>query len=510
MTDIIPTNCFQSWDLILFRHQHRRYVEHLFVCEICRVHNGLTIVQVNLSHDYCWFHCYRHEHSPNHRMFFRIFCNNRNSFLSFSHLIIHPIHEWSWFYWQFQFCFIVSNDELLRPCPFLRIDIGSPRSVTRHYLIHNGLRSSIMKGFLVRETRSNFSCRSPRSFIGSPRSLVHLNISFPLLRRPSTVVIPLWVACWREAFHELLMIIVIGSFHSVYADIRSPWSLLFLSNCTPGILISITSLLRACWSRGRYVRRRPGNKIHHRSQFCCDSFFTWIVLRSFRHCFRAHCGTEMADIEQAQQMIPLITREIFLVKMSASWFLVSMYLIWIFGSKLIRSNKQSSATLWVLETCLIVGLLPLRIILITASLSSNTYNKASWREDWTFEGTESMFSTTLILLWDLWCLWTSLSGCPDRSETWETLPKTETIRSHKSTAGSPSDLNPASKEMISDSVQLCETEACFLHIQLTGTNVWLPKMHNLPPEVDFESSRSPAKSESWNNPSLHRFAVLPT
>ena len=32
-------------------------------------------------------------------------------------------------------------------------------------------------------------------------------------------------------------------------------------------------------------------------------------------------------------------------------------------------------------------------------------------------------------------------------------------------------LNPASKEMISDSVELCETEDCFLHIQLIGTNV---------------------------------------
>ena len=27
------------------------------------------------------------------------------------------------------------------------------------------------------------------------------------------------------------------------------------------------------------------------------------------------------------------------------------------------------------------------------------------------------------------------------------------------------------KEMISDSVELCETEVCFLHIQLVGTNV---------------------------------------
>ena len=50
--------------------------------------------------------------------------------------------------------------------------------------------------------------------------------------------------------------------------------------------------------------------------------------------------------------------------------------------------------------------------------------------------------------------------------------------------------------MISDSVELCETEVCFWYIQLIGTNVCLSKMHNVPPDVDFESSRSPAKSES--------------
>ena len=66
----------------------------------------------------------------------------------------------------------------------------------------------------------------------------------------------------------------------------------------------------------------------------------------------------------------------------------------------------------------------------------------------------------------------------------------------KSSAGIPSILNLASMEMISDSVELCETEVCFLHIQLIGTNVWLPKMHNVPLDVNFESSRSPAKSES--------------
>ena len=40
------------------------------------------------------------------------------------------------------------------------------------------------------------------------------------------------------------------------------------------------------------------------------------------------------------------------------------------------------------------------------------------------------------------------------------------IRSHKSSAGIPSNLNPASKEMVSNSVELCDTAVCFLHIQL--------------------------------------------
>ena len=88
--------------------------------------------------------------------------------------------------------------------------------------------------------------------------------------------------------------------------------------------------------------------------------------------------------------------------------------------------------------------------------------------------------------------------------------KTETIRFHSSKTSKPSNFNPVSKETISDFVELCETAVCFLHIQFVGTNVWLPKMRNVPPEVDFESSRSPAKSESWNSPNLHCLAVLPT
>ena len=55
---------------------------------------------------------------------------------------------------------------------------------------------------------------------------------------------------------------------------------------------------------------------------------------------------------------------------------------------------------------------------------------------------------------------------------------------------------PASREIISASVELCETEVCFLHIPPIGTNVWLPNVDKSPPDVDFESSRSPQKNQS--------------
>ena len=198
----------------------------------------------------------------------------------------------------------------------------------------------------------------------------------------------------------------------------------------------------------------------------------------------------MANVKQTQKMIPFITWNFPWSVCLRVGFLESMYLIWILESKLIRSNNRSRATLWVLEKCLIVGLLPFMIILITASLSSKTYNKASWRADWTLEGTESMSFIASILLWDLWCLFSPFTGFPVRSEIREIFPRTETIRSHNSRAGKPSNLSPVSREMISDSVELCETQVCFWHIQLTGTNIWLPKMHHFPPDVDFESSRS--------------------
>ena len=46
--------------------------------------------------------------------------------------------------------------------------------------------------------------------------------------------------------------------------------------------------------------------------------------------------------------------------------------------------------------------------------------------------------------------------------------------------------------------------------QLIGTDVWLPKMHNVPFDVDFGFSRSLQKSESSNNQRLHCCIVFPT
>ena len=74
-------------------------------------------------------------------------------------------------------------------------------------------------------------------------------------------------------------------------------------------------------------------------------------------------------------------------------------------------------------------------------------------------------------------------------------------KSHKPRAGNPSIRSPASNQMISDSLELWDTDNCFLHIQLVVTNVRLPeKRHEIHPDVGFESSRSPATSGSWNVP----------
>ena len=139
-----------------------------------------------------------------------------------------------------------------------------------------------------------------------------------------------------------------------------------------------------------------------------------------------------------------------------------------------------------------------------SACNDHLYHSFVVSERCAFEGTWSTFDrstfwcNTCLILCVLW-----ISTPVSRVHAWVgfgilgVVPSTSITKSHMSSAEKPSMRNPASNDMISDFVELWDTEVCFLHIQLNGTNVRLPKMHKTPPDVDFESSRSPAKSESW-------------
>ena len=174
------------------------------------------------------------------------------------------------------------------------------------------------------------------------------------------------------------------------------------------------------------------------------------------------------------------------LRMSASWFLVSTFLIWILRSKLTLSNNQSSATLWVLDTCLIVGLLPLIIILITASLSSKMYiSESPWQE------------SVLLGTWSTWCLcYTLLDVCHFSVVLLLSLEASILLQLAEAAMEGfflvwgernvwMTILSPASRDMISDSVEPCDNDVCFLHNQFTGTTVRLPNKDQIPFDVDL-------------------------
>ena len=142
---------------------------------------------------------------------------------------------------------------------------------------------------------------------------------------------------------------------------RSPYTgykTQFLTSCCEYPRTIWCTRTRRCW-RACYSLRK---QVQRRLRLCHKSFIS-SFFRPFRHRFGTAGRAEIANVEQMEKMVPFIT-------VPFGVCLVSTYLIWIFGSRLILSNNQSSATLWVRYTCLIVGLLSLMTILITASLSS--------------------------------------------------------------------------------------------------------------------------------------------
>ena len=78
----------------------------------------------------------------------------------------------------------------------------------------------------------------------------------------------------------------------------------------------------------------------------------------------------MADVEQMKKILPFVKCEItFGQNVCELMFGVNVPKLNL-GVQIILSNNQSKATLWVLDTCLIVGLQPFIVTLITTSLSS--------------------------------------------------------------------------------------------------------------------------------------------
>ena len=217
---ILPTKRFQSWDLILFRHQSCRCRRFVWVWDLWYLQWNYGCLVI-LFHEYCWFHCHSHK-SSNHTMFsFHLFTRFKNDLDS-----AHNSNSGSSY--PMAKCWgLASSWEL--------ISSGSP-DLSRS----DGLRGSVEKYFFV--TRSNFSCHYPRSFIRSARSVVRRSFSFPLLTRPSTVVIQLTLSlpgcpCRSSATTDFQ--------GSCFLNISSP-------------------LLRAHWSWRRHERWRPPKKIHHR------------------------------------------------------------------------------------------------------------------------------------------------------------------------------------------------------------------------------------------------------
>ena len=176
-----------------------------------------SVVFIMEFHECRCIHRHCHKNSPNYWMFLSWACNVGHYFLSFSHLIIYFIHK---------FCCITSHDEICGICLFLRADtIKLPWSITKYPSVPYGLRSSVEKSFSV--MRTNLLYHTPRSFIRLPWSIVRRNLTFPLLRRPSTVIIQFWIICWRESIKLPWSIICDNGFPKdlVFRNISSPGSM---------------------------------------------------------------------------------------------------------------------------------------------------------------------------------------------------------------------------------------------------------------------------------------------
>ena len=240
-------------------------------------------------------------------MLFSWICNVRHSFVSFWHLIFYFVHN---------FCRVISHDESFGICLFL-VNLHCQVVLIHHESYLRTLRiAHYRRGEQLHYEDKFVAPHSPKFYQVSPVDLVPLP-HFPLLRRPGTVTIQFWIICWRE-FNRL------------------PWSII-CNNRSPMILISVTSIPWAWSSWRRHDRWHPRTEFRRR--------FWFAVTRSSPE----SCWDRLAIVsEQTVELKWLMSNKLnkwfhsarvkfHLIKISASSFLVTMYLIWILESRLIRS-----------------------------------------------------------------------------------------------------------------------------------------------------------------------------
>ena len=248
------------------------------------------------------------------------------------------------------------------------------------------------------------STKVPDHYVGlQVKHLIILrSIQFPakfhddFLKHPQVAICRLWwsslVVCswisfllWFPATPELLVMLLWTvsclQFHAAPSTFvcsfpRLLWQTLNPSAGSAGLWQHLDqrkriAFFQACWNQSHWLR------LCYRKFFFI--FFSWnlfdivVAFSIERKWLRESIERSMMWVEQrrlhhsSRVQLPSVDK-------STSWFLVSTFLFWILVSKLILSNKQFNATLWLLGTCLIIGLLLLMIIFITASLSSKMNN----------------------------------------------------------------------------------------------------------------------------------------
>ena len=254
-------------------------VEHFSQCEIFCIHNEILIVLEILTHASRCIHRHNQKHFPNYWMFRSCACNVGHSCTFCPHLFIFLFTNSA---------ASLSATKFFRICHFLSwyynvAPIDHEASLRTLQNAHSAERrgSSRWGSKLCNISREVFSGFSDRSC-----AVTYFSI-------------------WGEDQKTVL----IQSWKNLLGQsITLPWSIVY--NRFPRSLTSVPSLPGAWWSWRRHDRWRLRKKIHQRSWFWCESFFSWFLLNSLRHCSRPNCRTEMANAKWAQQMIPLITCDI--------------------------------------------------------------------------------------------------------------------------------------------------------------------------------------------------------